>query len=224
MTNKITLKKSSVADKIPLSSDLEYGEFALNYTDGNLFYKNSSNVVTTLASNKFVNVTGNVTGNNFIGNGSTLSNINAFGTVVVTDSANVVATTPSSTITLTGGSGINLTANATTGSITISSAGQGAEIFQTGGDMGTVTEVVTSQTDLGLITSAIDNIYDLGTLVVSGLVYPTEFKLPNYTVAGLPSPATLGLMIFVTNASGGSVPAFSDGTYWRSVIDRSIIS
>jgi hypothetical protein len=64
MSNNITLKKSSVADKVPLSADLQFGELALNYADGNLFYKSSSNVVTTLASNKFVSVTGNVTGGN----------------------------------------------------------------------------------------------------------------------------------------------------------------
>ena len=64
MTNKITLKKSSIGDKVPLPGDLEYGELALNYADGNLFYKNSSNAISTIASNKFVSVTGNVTGGN----------------------------------------------------------------------------------------------------------------------------------------------------------------
>jgi len=31
---KIILKKSSVAAKVPLVGDLEYGELALNYEDG----------------------------------------------------------------------------------------------------------------------------------------------------------------------------------------------
>lgn len=226
MSNLIKLKKSSVGDKVPLAGDLEYGELALNYTDGNLFYKNSSNVVTTLASNKFVSVTGNVTGNNFVGNGSTLSNIDAFGTIVVSGQSNVVANTSSSTLTLVGGSGISITTNAATDSITISSSGSdsGTDILQTGGSMGTIIEPVTAQGDLGLITSVFDNSINMGTIVISGLIYPTEFKLPNYTVAGLPSPTALGLMIFVTNATGGSVPAFSDGTNWRSVVDRSIIT
>lgn len=64
MSNNIILKKSSVGDKVPLAGDLQYGELALNYADGNLFYKNSSNAITTIASNKFVSVTGNVTGGN----------------------------------------------------------------------------------------------------------------------------------------------------------------
>jgi hypothetical protein len=39
MANKIILKKSSVADKVPLPGDLDFGELALNYRDGWLYYK-----------------------------------------------------------------------------------------------------------------------------------------------------------------------------------------
>jgi len=42
---KIIHKKSSVAGKIPAISDLEFGELALNYADGKLFYKDSNNAV-----------------------------------------------------------------------------------------------------------------------------------------------------------------------------------
>jgi len=49
MSNKIILKKSSVSDKIPLPGDLEYGELALNYNDGKLYYKNSSNIVAAIS-------------------------------------------------------------------------------------------------------------------------------------------------------------------------------
>jgi hypothetical protein len=45
MANKILVKKSSVAAKIPLTSDLDYGELALNYTDGKLYYKTASNTI-----------------------------------------------------------------------------------------------------------------------------------------------------------------------------------
>lgn len=77
MSNKITIKRSSVPGKVPAAGDLDYGEIALNYADGNLFFKNSSNTVSTIASTQFVSVTGNVTGNYFIGNGSQLSGITA---------------------------------------------------------------------------------------------------------------------------------------------------
>lgn len=41
----IKLKKSSVPGKKPGTGDIEYGEVALNYADGRLFYKNSSNII-----------------------------------------------------------------------------------------------------------------------------------------------------------------------------------
>lgn len=51
-------------------------------------------------------------------------------------------------------------------------------------------------------------------------------RLPSSTVAGLPNAATMGAgsMYFVTNESGGAVPAFSDGTDWRRATDRAIVS
>lgn len=51
-------------------------------------------------------------------------------------------------------------------------------------------------------------------------------KLRSYTVAGVPSASTegAGTLIYVTNESGGAIPAFSDGTNWRRVTDRAIIT
>jgi len=48
MSNRFLIKKSSVAGRIPLAGDLEYGELALNYTDGKLYYKTSSNSIASL--------------------------------------------------------------------------------------------------------------------------------------------------------------------------------
>jgi len=42
-TNKILLKKSSVEGKIPGSFDIEFGELALNFADGRLYFKDSNN-------------------------------------------------------------------------------------------------------------------------------------------------------------------------------------
>lgn len=50
MANRIVLKKSSVAAKVPLTTDLEYGELALNYLDEKLYFKNSSNVVKSFSA------------------------------------------------------------------------------------------------------------------------------------------------------------------------------
>lgn len=49
--------------------------------------------------------------------------------------------------------------------------------------------------------------------------------LPTYTVATLPSAATYARgLIYVSDETGGAVPAFSDGTNWRRVTDRNIVS
>jgi hypothetical protein len=49
--------------------------------------------------------------------------------------------------------------------------------------------------------------------------------LTSYTVGGgLPSVSPAGQMIYVTDESGGAVPAFSDGTDWRRVTDRAVVS
>jgi hypothetical protein len=51
-------------------------------------------------------------------------------------------------------------------------------------------------------------------------------KLPSHSVTGLPNAATVGAgaMAFCTNESGGAVPVFSDGTDWRRVTDRAVVS
>ena len=48
MATSIKLKKSSISGRIPSSSDLEYGEIAINYADGILYFKNSSNQVSSI--------------------------------------------------------------------------------------------------------------------------------------------------------------------------------
>jgi hypothetical protein len=89
MTNTVQLKRSSVANSIPGAGNLVPGELAINYTDGNLFYKNDSNVVTVIASNKFVSVSGNVTGNYIFGNGSQLTGITSTSNQITNGTSNV---------------------------------------------------------------------------------------------------------------------------------------
>jgi hypothetical protein len=48
MANKVLLKRSSVTGKVPTTSDLDYGELSLNYTDGLLYYKTSTNIISVL--------------------------------------------------------------------------------------------------------------------------------------------------------------------------------
>lgn len=47
----IKLKNSSVTGKVPLTTDLAYGEIALNYTDKKLYFKSSSNSIESFTVN-----------------------------------------------------------------------------------------------------------------------------------------------------------------------------
>jgi len=62
MPNKVLLKKSSTAAKVPLTSDIDYGELALNYADGKLYYKTSSNTIKSFTDDtSVVTLTGSQT-------------------------------------------------------------------------------------------------------------------------------------------------------------------
>lgn len=175
-----------------------------------------------IASGRVI-ATGNVVGNTFIGNGSELTGIYSFATIAVSGQSNVVAEVISDTLTLSAGSGIAITTDAGNDIVTISSIAN-ESIFATGGSMGTIVEVTTVSEDLGLITGVVIDSYDLGTITTGGIVAPSLLLLPSYTVSGLPNADPAGQMVFVSNESGGSVPAFSDGTNWRRVTDRTIVS
>ena len=106
MTNRILVKRSGNTAAIPEASDLEFGELALNYTDGNLFFKTAANTVSLLASTQIANIsgnatvgnlistgsvtaTGNVTAAYFIGDGSQLTGISASGNSISSGNSNV---------------------------------------------------------------------------------------------------------------------------------------
>ena len=49
--------------------------------------------------------------------------------------------------------------------------------------------------------------------------------LPAHTVVNVPNASDYtGAMVYITDEAGGAVVAFSDGTNWRRVTDREIIS
>ena len=44
-TPKVLLKRSSVIGRVPTTGDLDYGELAINFADGKIYYKNASNQI-----------------------------------------------------------------------------------------------------------------------------------------------------------------------------------
>lgn len=49
-------------------------------------------------------------------------------------------------------------------------------------------------------------------------------QVGSFTVANLPSATTPGRVIYVSDETGGATLAFSDGTNWRRVQDRAVVS
>ena len=64
MTANIKLKKSSVTGRVPNVSDLQYGELAINYTDGRLYYRTDVNNIQHFQSNDSAHFN-NLTTNSF---------------------------------------------------------------------------------------------------------------------------------------------------------------
>jgi hypothetical protein len=66
--------------------------------------------------------------------------------------------------------------------------------------------------------------FNTNNITITSVIIGNAIQLPSYTVAGAPSAAVAGRLIYVSNESGGATLAFSDGTNWRRVQDIAIIS
>lgn len=148
MSASITMKKSAVSGRVPLAGDLTYGELALNYADGLIYFKNSSNLVKSFVSGGLS--VGVVSGATI---GTTVSNVKSllfdtdtgfnitevstgvvkvslnstFKTWKVTGQSDLVAS-GEDTIQFVAGSGVSITTNpnAATKTITINASGVGS--------------------------------------------------------------------------------------------------
>lgn len=96
MSTTIKLKKSGQTGNVPSNTELDFGELALNYADGVLYYKNASNDISEISGTS----------------ANTFETINANGTLLIADSNTDV-------LTITPGTGINVTGNALTDSVEV---------------------------------------------------------------------------------------------------------
>lgn len=200
MGNKVLLKKSSVTGKIPSTSDLDYGEVALNFTDGRLYFKNSNDDI------------------NFFDNGVSTKALLPF----AANEANFGNTSSESTYFFNLGSiqeeeifDYNLGIIETTEVL--------IQIFEQDSNLGSVTLSANEEYSLGSIAELISTDYDLGFIVTSGIIFASAFVLPSFTVANLPQGIT-GQMLLVTNEINGTVPAFFDGSNWKRLSDNQTVS
>ena len=180
MSNTILIKRSSTPNAVPTVESIAQGELAINLVDGNLFYKNSTNQVTVIASNKFLTVSGqvsagtvsasgNITGNYILGNGALLTGIDAASLQNGTSNVRIVDSGGNVTIGVGGTanvavfstSGMSVTGNVIAGNVTGNGSGlsaiAGANVTgQVGNALvaGTVyTAAQPNITSVGLLTS-----------------------------------------------------------------------
>jgi len=141
MANKVLVKKSSVAAKVPLTTDLDYGELALNYTDGKLYYKTASNTIKSFTDDtSVVTLTGTQTLTNKTLTSPTLTTP-ALGVATATSINKVAFTAPATGSTLTIANGKTLTA-----SNSLTFTGTDATSFAFPGTSDTVVTLAATQT------------------------------------------------------------------------------
>ena len=114
MANTILIKRSGNVSAQPTGAQLSLGELAINYTDGNLFYKDNNGAIQVIASKQFVSVTGNITGGNILTGGLISATGNVTGGNIITGGA-ISGSSVSVSGNVTGGnlnaSGLSLSSN-----------------------------------------------------------------------------------------------------------------
>ena len=152
------------------------------------------------------------------------NSIHSFAIITAPSQNNVVADSSNTSLNIEGGSGVLITTNNLTKTITISTSAQATSLFVDGADFGTLLSEVVDINDLGSISDGASVTINLGGLTISGIIAPSTFILPTFTVDTLPSANPAAQMIFVSDESGGPIIAFSDGTNWRRVTDRNVVT
>lgn len=90
MSNKVLLKRSSVSGRAPAVTDLEFGEVALNYADGKLYFKRSDGTTIDFFQSQEVNTILNDISSQFDGvKGSFTLMLEQSAVTTITDSKNL---------------------------------------------------------------------------------------------------------------------------------------
>jgi hypothetical protein len=203
MTNTVLIKRSGTANAIPTAGQLSLGELAINYNDGNLFYKNAGGAVTLLTSNQFVSVPGNITGGNLNAVGLSLSG-NVLSAINLT--SNITTTANISGGNVLGGANVNATTHtgttvSVTGNITGGNILGGANVNATT-HTGTTVSVTGNVTGGNILTAGL--ISATGNIITGSNIVTGGGSGGNLTGANVISATTLSAS---SNVTGGNLNA-----------------
>jgi hypothetical protein len=177
---------------------------------------------------------------------------NIFAQFTVAGQSTIGAESTSDSIELIAGTGMTITTSATNRTITFTASGGGGSGTPGGADTqvqfndagafgGDANFTFNSTTDTLTVTNIeVETIQAPSTLTgtytisspttitldpTSEIINDAPMKLVNKTVTELGSlVSSVGAMVFCTDETGGAIPAFYDGTNWRRVSDRTIVS
>jgi hypothetical protein len=202
MANKIVLKKSSVAAKVPLATDLDIGELAVNLADAKLYTKNAGGTVIQLGGGSgsgtvtSVALSGGTTGLTITGSPITTSGtITLGGTLAVANGGTGVTSSSGANSVVLRDANNNITANAYFNGFT-SVAASGTQITLT-----------VASTPVYLVTGSGGQTIQL----------PNATTLPNGTIFSFNNNQSSGA-ITVNNNSGTSIASVPSGAYVTVVL------
>ena len=180
----LQLKKSGETGNVPPS--LAYGELALNYADGKLFYKAANGTITYIQSG-----------------GGSGSSSNSFATINVNSSL-ILATSPTDTLSFVAGNNVTISACTISKTITINSTATGG-----GGATANLTSVVDTFNGDGSVTSFSLSVTPISinytTAVVGGVTQPrSAYSIVGTTLTFTSAPANNQIIEVTTLFGGGS--------------------
>lgn len=210
MASKVLLKKSSVAAKAPVAGDLDYGELAINYTDGKLYFKKADNSIDFFATSAAAvssvgGFTGAVTAANLMTAIQTVDGASSGLDADTLDgnhaSAFYLASNPSGYTNNTG---------------TVTSVAATAPVVSSGGTAPTISMAAATALVNGYMTSTYASKLDgiaAGATANTGTVTSVSLTLPTgLSISG--SPITTSGTLAVTMTAGYAIPTTISQTNW----------
>jgi len=180
----VKLKNSGVANNVP--SSLLFGELAINYADGKLFYKNANNSIVAFTS------------------GANASNTSSFATVNANSSL-VLATSSTDTLNLAAANGISITTNTITKTITFGDAAT-QQLAQAAFDAANNA----SSGGGGVLTSTVNTFLGNGSNRFFNLtVTPTDINYTTLVIGGVSQPRSyytvVGSLLTTSSAPANNI-------------------